>query len=70
MCKEPIKIKSIKDIPPEERGCNVPGSISQQVDKWKEDHPEEWAQGYRPHFDINGKMSIRHFREFGIITLL
>ena len=64
------KTVSIKDIPPEERGCNVPGSISQQVDKWKEDHPEEWAQGYRPHFDRNGKMSIHHISEYGITELI
>lgn len=67
--KENIKVRSIKDIPPEARGCNAPGNISQIVDKWKAEHPEEWAQGYRPHFGKDGKMKISHYSIFGFKPL-
>lgn len=40
--------RSIKDMTPEERGCNLPAGFMEQVETWKQEHPEEHAKGYRP----------------------
>lgn len=56
--------RSIKDMTPEERGCNLPAGFMEQVETWKQEYPEEHAKGYRPHFDKNGVMTIKHISEF------
>lgn len=57
-------MKSIKDMTPDERGCNASARTMSRVIAWKDEHPKEYAEGYRPHVDRNGVMTIKHISEF------
>lgn len=50
-------MKSIKDMTPEERGCNLPVGFMKQVEEWQKANPDK-VKTHAPHFDRNGKMTI------------
>lgn len=56
--------KSIKDMTPDERGCNLPAGFMEQAMTWNKGHRGENLLGYKPHFGKDGQMTIKHYSEF------